>query len=136
MVAEKYLKLVRLRVRPLLNLLEKHGFNEGKMMVEKAYLKDKLLKQRTDSKGRKLPGREIHHGDKVLQVRAVVPGHGEVSMQTQELTPSHIRLLSSVYRATCNFAEISGGDKTLIEDCRKEASKLESYVEPQANQAE
>jgi DNA-binding Lrp family transcriptional regulator len=130
-VAEKYLKLVRLRVRPLLDIFEEHGFNDGRMMIEKAYLKEKLLKQRTDSDGRQLPGWEIRRGDKTLEERAVIPGHGEVSLQTQELTPSHVRLLASVYRAACRFAEIAGGDTQLVETCRREVSRLESFVEPQ-----
>jgi hypothetical protein len=130
-VAEKYLKLVRLRIRPLLDLFEEHGFDDGRMMIEKAYLKEKLLKQRTDSDGRQLPGWEIRRGDKTLEERAVIPGHGEVSLQTQELTPSHVRLLVSVYRATCRFAEAAGGDAQLVETCRREASQLESFVEPQ-----
>jgi hypothetical protein len=129
-VAEKYLKLVRRRIKPLLNLLEEHGFNEGKMMVEKAYLKEKLLKQNTDPEGRAIPRIEIRRGEKLIDERAVVPGHGEVSLQTQELTPSHIRLLANVYRATSNFAEIAGGDPQLITICRKEADQLESYTQP------
>ena len=135
-VGEKYLKLTRMRIKPVLNLLKKYGFKEGKTMIEKAYLKDKLLKQEKDSKGRGIPKHAVFKGDRPVQEGAVVPGHGYVSLQTEELTPTHIRLLANVYKAACSFAQYVGGDSELVKACGEEASQLESYVEPKLDEAQ
>jgi hypothetical protein len=100
-------------------------------MIEKAYHKDKLLKQEKDSKGRGIPYHAVYKGDKTVQEDAVIPGHGYVSLQTEELTPTHIRLLANVYKAACSFVQHVGGDQELVKACVEEASQLESYVEPQ-----
>jgi hypothetical protein len=130
-VGEKHLKLTRIRIKPLLSILEEHGFEDGRRMIEKAYLRDKLLEMEHDQKGRRIPRRTfLRQGRRtVVNDRAVVPGHGDVSLQTQELTPTHIALLASVYRAACNFAELVGGDAQLIGACREEAARLESYIQ-------
>jgi hypothetical protein len=132
-VTQKYLKLIRLSFKPLLELLEEHGFEDGRALIEKAYHRDRLLKQEIDSEGRRIPrherrsnvGRTIPWGSS-----ATIPGHGLVTTQTQELTYTQMRLIISVYRAACNLAEHVGGDPDLIETCREEASQLESYIEP------
>ena len=133
-VGEKYLRLARIRIRPLLRLLEKHGFEEGRKMIEKAYLRDRLLEMEHDSRGRRIPNRKgLRQGQGTyLLNRSVVPGHGEVSLHTQELTPTHIAFLASVYRLACSFAENVGGDPKLVEDCRREAAQLISFIEPEA----
>ena len=132
-VAEKYLKLTRIRIKPLLNLLEKHGFEKGRKMIEKAYLRDRLLEMEHDEKGRRIPRRTLlRQGPRtLLSDEVVVPGHGDVSIQTQELTPTHIALLAAVYKTACNFAENVGADPDLVRTCRQEAAQLRSYIEPQ-----
>jgi hypothetical protein len=133
-VALKYLRLVRLSIKPLLDLLKEHGFEDGRGMIEKAYHSDRLLKQETDPTGRRIPRHERRRGvGKTVPwgASATIPGHGLVTPQTQELTHTHIRLLGCVYRAACNLAEHVGGDPNLIQSCRKEALELESFVEPQ-----
>jgi hypothetical protein len=134
-VGEKYLKLTQMKIKPVLILLKKHGFEEGKTMIEKAYHTDKLLKQEKDSRGRGIPRLAVYRGDEPVEEAAVIPGHGYVSLQTQELTPTHIRLLANVYRSACNFAQHVGANPDLIKTCRKEASQLESYVEPSPDEA-
>jgi hypothetical protein len=126
--SEKYLKLVRLYVKPLLSLLDKHGLERAGTMIEKAYLRDKLLEQETDSKGRKLPRTKRYRDDKLVEWKAVVPGHGAVSQETQQLTTSHISLLTSIYRSACNFAERCKVDPGLVKTCREEASRLETHA--------
>jgi hypothetical protein len=133
-VAEKYLKLAQLTISPLLDLLEKHGFERGKEMIEKAYLRDKLLKEEVDPTGTRLPRLELHREGGLIDERIVVTGHGVVTQQTQELTPTHIRLTANAYRAACNFAQHVGGDPELVEKCRREALQLESYIEPQSEE--
>ncbi len=133
-VAEKYLKLVRLYIRPLLDLLAEHGFEKGKTMIEKAYTKEMLLKMETDSHGRAIPRAKIRSGDRIVDERAMIPGHGYVSYQTQELTPTLVRLVAGVYRRTCDFAEQAGVDPGLVAACRREANQLDIYVEPSTGQ--
>ena len=128
-VCEKYLKLTRNRIRPLLDLLEEHGFEEGKKRIEKAYLRDRLLEMKQDEKGRRIPRRTALR-DEQRRIQAVVPGHGEISLQTQELTTTHIAFLVSVLRTACNLVENAGGDPQLVNTCIQEADKLESYIEP------
>ena len=135
-VGEKYLRMVRMNIKPLLDMIKQHGFNEARRMIEKAYLRDKLLQQEKDSMGRVIPRTTSFRGDKPVEAEAVIPGHGVITLQTQELTPSHITLLATVYRSTCNFAEQAGGDPQLIETCRKEAAQLESSVQPQPDQTQ
>ena len=53
-VAEKQLRLVRLYIKPLLDLLDKHGFEDARKRIDKAYLKDKLFSQDRDSQGRRM----------------------------------------------------------------------------------
>jgi hypothetical protein len=132
-VAEKYLKLIRIRVKPLLGILEEHGLDKGKKMIKKAYLREMLLDMEADEKGRPIPVRSLYQDQEGKQIRnlVVVPGHGDVSFQTQELTTTHIALLASIYRAACRFAERTGGNTQLIRTCRKETEQLESYIEPQ-----
>jgi hypothetical protein len=48
--------------------------------------------------------------------------------QTHELTPTDIRLVANVLRAACNFAEKTKGNPVLIEQCRNEASFLDSQA--------
>ena len=129
-VGEKYLKITRINIKPLLDLIEEHGFEVTRRMVEKAYLREKLLAQETDSSGNNIPRRAIFRGDKLVGQQAIVPGHGAVTLQTYELTPSHVRLLAGVYRSACNFAQQAGGDAQLIASCREEAERLESSIEP------
>jgi hypothetical protein len=133
-VGEKYLRLTRMNIKPLLDLVEEHGFEAARRMVEKAYLREKLLAQETDASGNNIPRRARFRGDKLVGQQAIVPGHGAVTLQTYELTPSHIRLLASVYRSACNFAQQAGGDAGLIETCREEAARLESCIETQTDQ--
>jgi hypothetical protein len=128
-VGEKYLRMVRMNIKPLLDMIHQYGFNEARRMIEKAYLRDKLLQQERDSIGRILPRRTSYRGDRLVEEEAVIPGHGLITLQTQELTPSHITLLVAVYRSTCNFAERSGVNPELVEICRKEASQLETCIE-------
>ena len=135
-VGEKYLRLVRMNIKPLLDIIKQHGSNEARKMIEKAYLRDKLLQQKKDSTDRIIPRTTSFRGDKLVEEEAVIPGHGVITLQTQELTPSHIALLATVYRSTCNFAEQAGGDPQLIETCRKEAAQLESCVEPEQDPEE
>jgi hypothetical protein len=133
-VAEKYLRMVRMNIKPLLELIQQHGFDEARRMIEKAYLRDRLLEQERDSTGRILPSRRSYMGDRLVEHEAVVPGHGVITLQTQELTNSHIRLLAAVYRSTCSFAEQAGVNPEVVEACREEASQLESYIEPQVRE--
>jgi hypothetical protein len=133
-VVEKRLRLVRLHIEPLLRLLEKHGFDEGITMIEKAYHRDTLLRQEVDSAGRGIPKKVNLEGGKLFAERAVVPGHGIVSMQT--MTPTHLRVLASIYRSACNVVEQIGGDSSLIAACREEATQLESYLVPQPGQTQ
>ncbi len=135
-VGGKYLRMVRVNIKPLLNLLEEHGFEEARTLVEKAYLRDKLSRQETDPGGRRIPREERYKGGKPVKYWAVIPGHGAVTHETGELTPSHIRLLANVYVAACNFAQHVGADPELVETCRKEAEQLESFVQPQSGQAQ
>ena len=64
----------------------------------------------------------------VLEKDVAFPGHGVVSEETQELTPSHVRLATSLYRSACSFAEMFGVDPEMVEECRKEADLIESYL--------
>jgi hypothetical protein len=51
-----------------------------------------------------------------------------VTAQTEELTPTHIRLAANVLRAACNFAELTKVNPKLIEECRSEPSFLDSQA--------
>ena len=57
---------------------------------------------------------------------AVIPGHGLVTIQTDRLTPSHVRLANSVYSAALRFAESVGVDPELVGTCREEIEFLDS----------
>ena len=131
-VGEKCLKLTRIRIKPLLSLLEEHGFEKGRRMIEKAYIRDKLLSMDQEQGDRRIPRRTLIRQGRSTTIHddMVIPGHGDVSPQTQELTPTHIGLLVAVYETACNFAELVKGDVRLVEICRKEAQKLKSYAEP------
>ena len=59
---------------------------------------------------------------------AVVPGHGLVTRQTNRLTPSHVRLANSVYRAALRFAESLEVDPVLVGECREEIEFLDSVT--------
>jgi hypothetical protein len=129
-LGEKYLKMTRLNIRPLLDILEKHGFEEGRTMIEKAYLRDRLLKQKTDASGRTIPRAAMYGKGRIRDEKVVVPGHGAVTHQTQQLSTSHVWWIVWTYRAACNFAKHVKGDPRLIETCEEEASRLESCIEP------
>jgi len=130
-VGEKYLKLTRIRIKPLLSLLDEHGFEKGRRMIEKAYIRDRLLAMEQDQVDRRVPRRTLKRqgGSTTIADDMVIPGHGDVSPQTQELTPTHIGLITAVYESACNFAELVEGDAKLIETCREEAQRLKSYAE-------
>ena len=40
MVAEWYLRMVRTNIKPPMDMVRQHGFDEGRRMIEKAYLRD------------------------------------------------------------------------------------------------
>jgi hypothetical protein len=119
----------------MLDSLEEHGFEEGRKRIDKAYLRDKLLSQEWDSGGRRLLRYSTHIEEELVENRAIIPGHGLITRQTQEVTPSLIRIVANVYKAACNFAEQAGGDPKLVESCRSEASRLESFVSQEPDRA-
>ena len=84
-----------------------------------------------DIRRRLLPSRKSYGEDRLVEHEAVAPGHGVITLQTQELTPSQITLLAAAYKSTCDFAEQAGANSGLVETCRKEASQLESYLQTQ-----
>jgi hypothetical protein len=51
-----------------------------------------------------------------------------VTPQSEELTPTHLSLIAGILRRACDFAELVKGDQELINDCRKEASFLDSQA--------
>jgi hypothetical protein len=85
-----------------------------------------------DSDEKKIPRRKVRRQGRgtLLNEFVIIPGHGVVSLQTQELTPTHIALIASVYETACRFAENVGGDPDLIRTCREEAAQLLSYIAP------
>jgi hypothetical protein len=135
-LGEKYLRLTRISIRPLLDLLVEHGYDQAKNMIQKAYLKDMLIRSEKDSEGRQIHRFTVYAGDALEKDVAFVPGHGVVSEETQELTHSHIRLIANIYRAACGLCEQLGGDNQLIDECRKEAAQLEHCVEPKPDQSQ
>ena len=130
-VADKYLKMIRMTVKPLLDLIKTHGFEEAITMIPKAYMKDKLLRKEQDSKNRIIPHFTYHRGEKPPDYIGIIPEHGLVTEATQELTPSHLSILISTYEAACRFSESSGGDAQLIESCRKDIKDLKSQIPSQ-----
>jgi hypothetical protein len=127
-IGEKYLRLVRMKVAPLHKLLGEHGFEKGRLMIEKAYLRDKLLKMDLDGEGRRIPRLAGYLGGRPEHESAMVPGHGYVSLNTQELTSGHVVLIAEIFRGACNFAEHVGVDEELVRACRKEADEIESSL--------
>ncbi len=127
-IAGKRLRLTRQFMRPLIVLLEQNGYEKAIAVIEKAYLRDKLLKQAEDGDGRMVPRVGARIGEKTIWELAMVPGHGMVNNQTQELTPSHIRMAASIYRSACDFAEKVGVEEELVTNCRKEADEIESFL--------
>ncbi len=146
-VAEKQLKLMRLMIQPLVKLIDQHGFPKAKRMIEKVYIKDRLLAESADAtpRGEMLvgkglvslanpidwagPGRVEPYVDGPKW--AIMAEHGVVTPQSEELTPTHLSLVASMLRRACDFAELAKGDPKLIEDCRREASFLDSQASVQ-----
>jgi hypothetical protein len=133
-LGEKYLKLTRIHIKPLLDLLVEHGYEQTRNMIQKAYLKDMLIRSEKDSEGRQIHRFTVYAGDVLEKDVAFVPGHGVVSEETQELTPSHIRLIANIYRTACDLCEELGGGQDLVEEFRSEADKLESFAETETGQ--
>ena len=129
-VSDKYLKLVRLHAKPLLVLLEQHGLEKGSTMIEKAYLRDKLLEQETDSKGRRIPRIAQYRDGKLVNRKAILPGHGAVTLETQQLTPSHVSLMTAIYKVACNLAQRCRADPGLVKTCKEEADRLGAFAQP------
>ena len=124
------LKLVRLHAKPLLVLLEQHGLEKGSTMIEKAYLRDKLLEQETDSKGRRIPRIAQYRDGKLVNRKAILPGHGAVTLETQQLTPSHVSLMTAIYKVACNLAQRCRADPGLVKTCKEEADRLGAFAQP------
>jgi hypothetical protein len=145
-LGEKYLRLTRQMIRPLVALLEEHDIKDVSKMIEKVHARDKLLEAAEgaggDFKGEaQVTSDIIYSKPKGIRTSpkedvpnylgpewAVIRGHGFVMNQTHELTPTDIRLVANVLRAACNFAEQTKGDPKLIEKCRNEASFLDSQA--------
>jgi hypothetical protein len=133
-LGEKYLRLARISIKPLLDLLLEHGYEETRNRIQKAYLKDMLIRLERDPEGRQIHRFTVYAGEALEKDVAFVPGHGVVSEETQELTPSHVRLIANIYRTACDLCEQLGGDDKLIDECRGEAAQLESFLVPQPDQ--
>jgi hypothetical protein len=143
-VGEKHLKLTRLMIQPLVDLLEEHGLDEARKMIQKANARDTLLERVADvgkpkgdakiapdfvyAKPEGIRGPKEDIPSILGPDFAVIKGHGLVTVQTNELTPTHIRLVANVLRAACNFAELTKADPRLIEESRNEASFLDSQA--------
>jgi hypothetical protein len=146
-IGEKHLRLTRLMIRPLVKLLKEHGIKEGTRDIEKAHIRDKLLERAAGtgqaSKGETITSPNLVYArpkgiktgpkedvpDVLGPDFAVIRGHGLVTAQTNELTPTHIRLVANVLRAACNFAELTKADPKMIKESRNEASFLDSVAE-------
>jgi DNA-binding Lrp family transcriptional regulator len=128
-LSEKYLKLMRMNIKPLLDLLLIHGLEKTKAMIEKAYHRDTIITQRQDSKGRSIPRQKIYRDTDIISDISIVPEHGLITHNTHPLTSSHIHLLASVYQHSCGFVEYMDGDPDLLRICKEEARQLANFGE-------
>jgi len=122
-LGEKYLRLTELSLQPLYDEVNKSGFIEARKRIEKGLLRDRLLEVES------VPRADIYWGERLLEKRRILPHHGLVTLQTEELTPSHVRLAANILLAACRFAEFVGVDSNRVNVCSRKARTLIQAVQ-------
>jgi hypothetical protein len=122
-LGEKYLRLIELSLRPLYDEVSKLGFIEARKKIEKGLLRDRLLEMESPLSA------DIYWGERLLEKRRILPRHGLVTLQTEELTPSHVRLAANILLAACRFAEFVRVDSSRVNDCSRKARALIQAVQ-------
>lgn len=123
-LGEKYLRLTDLSLKPLYELINNFGYVEAKKRIEKGLLRDRLL-ETTEN----VPRADVYWFDRLLEKRRIVPHHGLVTLQTEELTPNHVRLAANILLAACRFAHYMGVDPDKVEECSQKARVLLQAVQ-------
>ena len=117
-LGEKYLRLTDLSLKPLYDLINNFGYVEAKKRIEKGFLRDRLLETEN------VPRADVYWGERLLEKRRIVPQHGLVTLQTEELTPHHVRLAANILLAACRFAKLVGVDPERVKECSHKAQAL------------
>jgi len=126
-LGEKYLRLTELSLQPLYDLLINYGYVEAKKKIEKGILRDRLL-ETTEN----VPRADAYWGERLLEKRRIIPRYGLVTLQTEELTPNHVRLAANILLAACRFAHHMGVDPKKVEECSRKAQVLIQAVREEA----
>jgi len=118
-LGEKYLRLTELSIQPLYDEIVKFGYEKAKRRIEKGLLRDRLLKTTDD-----VPRADVYWDKRLLKKYRILPSYGLVTLQTEELSPSHVRLAANILLAACRFAELVGVNPERIKECVHKAQVL------------
>ncbi len=120
-VAEKYVRLIMKLTDPLAQLVRDGGLTLGPIATEKSLNKEQILASNQD---------HIYmFGDLLLDTPITDPRRGYIGLQTQPITPQHVRLTANFVRAAARLARKAGGGKDLVRKAEKRADMLDDEAE-------